>query len=123
MAYMVAAGIGAGRRAATLAALGASLGVIAYTTIVAAGLGPLVAAHPSVLTGLQVFGALYLARLAYVTFAGSRQPTGHGEAGEERTHSFLRGLTVNLANPKVALFFAACSPSSLAPRATRSSSS
>lgn len=43
MAYMVATGIGAGRRAATRAALGASLGVITYTAIVAAGLGPLVA--------------------------------------------------------------------------------
>lgn len=110
MAYMVATGIGAGRRAATRAALGASLGVITYTAIVAAGLGPLVAAHPAVLIGLQVFGALYLARLACITLKDSRQPGGSGDATEAGTNPFRRGLTVNLANPKVGLFFAALLP-------------
>jgi threonine/homoserine/homoserine lactone efflux protein len=70
----------------------------------------LVAAHPAVLIGLQVFGALYLARLAYMTLKDSRQPTGQSEAAQEGANSFRRGLTVNLANPKVGLFFAALLP-------------
>src|SRR5579859_6030056 len=68
MAYMVGAGIAGGRSAATRAALGVSLGVVLFTAVVAAGLGAVVARHPGVLTGLEIFGALYLTRLAYGTF-------------------------------------------------------
>ena len=47
-------------------------------------LGPLVSRHSAALTGLQLFGALYLAQLACTTFTGRRRlspvrspPAGH----------------------------------------------
>jgi threonine/homoserine/homoserine lactone efflux protein len=64
MAYMVGAGIGGGRSAATRAAFGVTLSVIVYAAAVAAGLGPLVSRHSAILGGLQAFGAIYLARMA-----------------------------------------------------------
>ncbi len=110
MAYMVGTGIGGGRAAATRAALGVTLGVIVYAGAVAAGLGPLVSRHSAVLTGLQIFGAMYLARMAYATFNDGRRPGPATLAGQQDTRWFRRGLIVNLTNPKVMLFFIAFLP-------------
>lgn len=110
MAYMVATGIGGGRAAATRAALGVTLGVIGYAAAVAAGLGPLISRHAAVLTGLQIFGAIYLARMAYTTFNDGRRNRPAMLAPQQDTHWFRRGLIVNLTNPKVMLFFVAFLP-------------
>jgi len=110
MAYMAGTGIAGGRAAATRAALGVTLGVAVYAAGVAAGLGPLVSHHPAVLTGLQIFGALYLARLAYATFTDGRHSGPAIHTGQQDSHWFRRGLIVNLTNPKVMLFFIAFLP-------------
>lgn len=111
MAYMVGTGIVGGHAAATRAALGVTLGVIVYAAAVAAGLGPLVSRHSAVLTCLQLFGALYLARLAYTTFTDGRRDSGPPtQIGQQDTRWFRRGLIVNLTNPKVLLFFVAFLP-------------
>jgi threonine/homoserine/homoserine lactone efflux protein len=110
MAYMIGTGIGGGRSAATRAALGVTAGVIVYAGAVAAGLGPLVSRHSTVLTGLQIFGALYLAKLAYTTFHDSRHLGAVTQIGPQDTRWFRRGLIVNLTNPKVILFFVAFMP-------------
>jgi threonine/homoserine/homoserine lactone efflux protein len=110
MAYMVGAGIAGGRSAATRAALGVSLGVALFTVAVAAGLGAVVARHPGVLTGLEIFGALYLAWLAYGTFRDARSAASAQTAEDGHDNWFRRGLVVNLTNPKVMLFFVAFLP-------------
>jgi threonine/homoserine/homoserine lactone efflux protein len=110
MAYMVGTGISGGWAAATRAALGVTLGVIVYAAAVAAGLGTLVSRHSAVLTGLQIFGAVYLARMAYATFSDGRHPAPARLTGQQDTRWFRRGLIVNLTNPKVMLFFIAFLP-------------
>jgi len=110
MAYMVGTGVAGGRGAATRAGLGVTLGVLIYAVAVAAGLGSLVVHHPGVLTGLQVFGAAYLAWLAYSTFRNARHARPDRPADTEHRHWFRRGLIVNLTNPKVMLFFLAFLP-------------
>lgn len=69
----------------------------------------LVAGHPGVLVGMQMVGAAYLAWLAYNAVQESRQGS---ELTAQATgqHWFRRGFVVNLANPKIALFFLAFLP-------------
>jgi threonine/homoserine/homoserine lactone efflux protein len=109
MAYMVGAGLAGGRSAATRAAFGITCGVGVYVVAVAAGLGALVARHTSVLIGMQLVGATYLAWLAYNAVQESR---GGSELTPEPAGQqwFRSGFVVNVTNPKIALFFLAFLP-------------
>jgi threonine/homoserine/homoserine lactone efflux protein len=109
MAYLVATGIAAGRSAVTRGAFGITLGVLVYVVSVAAGLGAILATHPLVLTGLQLAGCLYLLWLARGTLLDARREIA-ADWVPARQHWFLRGLIVNLTNPKVLLFFLAFLP-------------
>lgn len=109
-AYLVGTGIAGGRRAVTRGALGVSLGVLVYVTVVAAGLGAVVADHSLVLTVLQVFGGGYLLWLGWATLRGARHADAAVVSPPEPRSWFLRGLVVNLTNPKVLLFFVAFLP-------------
>jgi hypothetical protein len=44
-----------------------------------------------VLTGLQIFGAVYLARMAYTTFNDDREPGPLPLTGQQDTPGFRRG--------------------------------
>ncbi len=107
MAFMIAAGVGGGRRAAIRAALGVTAGVTIYVLITAAGLGILLARLPAALDAIRVVGAGYLAYLAWQTFR--RAGAEHQDAGQDG-HVFRQGFIVNLTNPKIALFFIAFLP-------------
>ena len=121
MVYLVGTGIAGGRRAVTRGALGVTLGVLVYAVAVAAGLGAVVADYPVVLAGLQLFGCLYLVWLAITTLREARTVDPLDPSSDEQHAWFRRGLVVNLANPKVLLFFLAFLPQFLgsATNATR----
>ncbi len=109
MVYILGAGVAGGRSAAIRAALGVSIGVSVWAVTVAAGLGAVVAGHPAVLGGLQIFGAGYLGWLAYSTWRDA--PAAELPATEAGGDNwFRRGMIVNLTNPKVMLFFLAFLP-------------
>jgi threonine/homoserine/homoserine lactone efflux protein len=110
MAYMVGTGIAAGRSAAARSALGVAVGVGIFAVGVAIGLGAVVSRHRSVLTGVEVFGALYLTWLAVGTFRDARRPALITISTTEQGRWFRRGVIVNLTNPKVILFFVAFLP-------------
>jgi len=116
MAYLVGTGLAGGRPAAARAAFGITLGVSVYVAVTAAGLGLVVAAHPRVLTGLQVFGAGYLGWLAWTTwresrtYGSDRAVVPAGAVGHSGQRWFRRGFIVNLTNPKIMLFFVAFLP-------------
>jgi threonine/homoserine/homoserine lactone efflux protein len=117
MAFMVTAGLAGGRPAATRAAFGITSGVLVYVVAVTVGLGTVVAGHPGVLTGIQLLGAAYLARLAYTAIRESRGDVDRpAESGTRRW--FTRGFVVNLTNPKIALFFLAFLPQFLGASST-----
>lgn len=108
MAFMVASGLNGGRWAAVRAALGITVGVSVYVVLTALGLGALLAAAPAISTAIQLAGAVYLAYLAWSTWGSSTQSHDLGDPGTG--HFFRRGFLVNLANPKVVLFFTALLP-------------
>ncbi|MDI2026976.1 LysE family translocator [Saccharopolyspora sp. TS4A08] len=107
MAFMVATGLRDGLHGTTRAALGITAGVSVYVVLTALGLGAFLAAAPSLIAALQLAGAAYLAHLAWTTWRSAAAPV---EITTATTRAFRRGFLVNLANPKIALFFTAFLP-------------
>lgn len=108
MVFMVATGLRDGRKGATRAALGITAGVSVYVVLTALGLGVFFAAVPRVADAIQVGGAAYLAFLAWATWRSSRSPLEASPV--ESADVFRRGFMVNIANPKIVLFFTAFLP-------------
>jgi threonine/homoserine/homoserine lactone efflux protein len=107
MSLYLAKTVVGGRRAGIAAMTGASLGNVVHSILAAFGLSALIAASPALFFALKIVGALYLAWLAI-------DAVRHGSAlsvkGGERARvplwpTFLLGLSVNLTNPKIVLFF------------------
>ena len=94
-------------RAAGLAAFaGATTGLVVHTILVALGLSAVLAASATAFTVLKVVGALYLAWLAYDALRnGSALSLDRKGIGEKLGSVYLKGLLVNLLNPKVIVFF------------------
>ena len=97
-----------GTAAGLAAMLGASTGVLIHTVLVALGLSALLAASATAFLILKVVGAIYLLWLAVDAVRhGSALNLEGGQAGppEPLFRSWLKGLAVNLLNPKIIMFF------------------
>lgn len=107
MAMFVGTAITRGRRAGIAAFLGTSTGILVHTLLVTFGLAALLAASPVAFDVLKVTGALYLLYVAVGAIRhGSRfAPEGGALPAEPAVRLYLKGLAVNVLNPKVALFF------------------
>ena len=94
-------------RAAGFAAFGgASVGIFIHSVLVAAGLSVVLAASAMAFTILKFAGAAYLAYLAYDAIRhGSSLSLDRRAKPEVLRSVFLKGLMVNLLNPKVIIFF------------------
>lgn len=94
-------------RAAGFAALGGvSVGVFIHSVLVAAGLSAVLAASATAFTVLKIAGAAYLAWLAVEAVRkGSSLSLDPNARAEPLRAAFLKGLLINLLNPKVIVFF------------------
>jgi threonine/homoserine/homoserine lactone efflux protein len=99
--------IGGGRSAGLAAMVGTNLGCIIHTLLAAFGVSAVIAASATGFLVLKVVGALYLLWLAIDAIRNGSSL--NVKAGGQRSNSFfadfLLGVTVNLTNPKVVLFF------------------
>ncbi|MCP4384801.1 MAG: LysE family translocator [Hyphomicrobiales bacterium] len=104
-------------RAAGLAAFGgATTGLVIHTVLIAAGLSLLLATSEAAFTVLKIAGAAYLVYLAVdavrngsalsLDRQGHREPLGA---------VYLKGLLVNLLNPKIIVFFVTFLPQFVSP--------
>jgi len=93
-----------GRRRGAALALGVGTGSGIWATLTITGLTTLVTAYAGVLTLLKIFGALYLLWLAYNAFRSAATPDAEAVA---RGNLYLRGLTIQMTNPKAALHWIA----------------
>ena len=105
-----------GRRAGMVVVLGLCAGLVVHTTAIALGLAAVFASSATAFTVLKVAGAAYLVYLAWGAF---RAPTGDLTGQPLRQTSagrlFVRGLVMNLTNPKVVFFFLALLPQFVKP--------
>ena len=111
-----------GWRAGLSVVLGLCLGVMGHTTAVALGLAAALLASPRALALLQWGGAAYLAWMAWQAWRAPVEPkplVGQGVpngaaasvvAAPAPLRMVLRGVAMNLSNPKVLVFFLAFLP-------------
>lgn len=100
-----------GRRAGLLATLGFSTGVIVHTAAVATGAAVIFQSSALAFTLLKLVGAAYLIYLAYQAFRAKAEPiNGASEAAIAWHKLYVRGIVMNVTNPKVAIFFLAFLP-------------
>ena len=100
-----------GRSAGLLVTFGLCCGLIVHTLFVAFGVAAIFQSSSFAFHVLSLFGAAYLSYLAWRSLrAGPGIPAS--QSGDVLTHGqlFLRGLVMNLSNPKVAIFFLAFLP-------------
>ncbi len=112
MLYATAQTIARGRQAGWMAALGIHVGGYAHVLAAALGLAVLFKAVPTIYMALKLAGALYLIWLGIRLFlSGGDQP---GETFDTGTKSprktFWESVTVEVLNPKTAVFFLAFLP-------------
>jgi homoserine/homoserine lactone efflux protein len=115
----MASGLRNGLRRGYWTTLGLQLGIVLQLTVVAAGLGALLAASDHAFALVKWFG------VGYLCYLGLRQlranPTGVPEGGTTSEDSargmVLRGTLVNASNPKAIVFMLAVLPQFLDPTA------
>jgi len=116
MTFFLSRTIAQSRAAGFAALFGASTGLVVHTVLVAAGLSVLLAASVTAFTVLKIVGALYLAWLAYNAIRnGSALSLEKREKHEPLRAVYLKGLFVNLLNPKVIIFFVTFLPQFVSP--------
>ncbi len=107
MSLFLAKTVAGGRRAGIAAMTGASLGNVVHSVLAAFGLSALIAASPTLFLALKVVGAIYLLWLAIDAVRNGSSLNVRAEQPKRVAlwSTLALGLTVNLTNPKVVLFY------------------
>ena len=102
-----------GRAAAQAAALGVNVGILFWTIASALGLAAVIAASATAFAAIKLAGASYLVYLSVRALLASRVTTSSSstvQASLGTAAAFRQGLTSNLLNPKIAVFFTSLLP-------------
>ena len=110
--FAIATGMEKGKGAALLGVVGMNSATLIWFAGSALGLGALIIAFPQAFHVLALAGAAYLVWLGLKSlWAGWKNAESHAVATVKGGKSaFLDGFTVQIANPKVLLFFTAVLP-------------
>ncbi len=111
MIYVSAQTIARGHWAGLMAALGVHLGGYAHVMLAAFGLAALLTAVPTLYFVVKIAGAGYLIFLGVmmITRREKANPTGEPQAKSAR-RAFFESISVEVLNPKTALFFVSFLP-------------
>ncbi len=100
-----------GRMSGVIVTLGLASGLIVHTTAAALGVAVIFQTSQTAFAILKYAGAAYLVYLAYQAFTASGSKLNAEEAPRIPTRKlYLRGLIMNIANPKVTIFILAFLP-------------
>ena len=111
--FAIATGMQKGKGAALLGVAGMNLATLVWFACSALGLGALIIAFPQAFHVLALAGAAYLVWLGFKSIrSGIRDNDGEAEARSFRMgrSAFRDGFTVQIANPKILLFFTGVLP-------------
>jgi len=106
--FVITQGLTRGRKEAVFTALGLGTGCIFHTTIAAFGIALIFQQSPLAFNILKILGVLYLLYLSFKAYK-----TANDEINTEDNQAqagFLKGILMNILNPKVILFFLAFLP-------------
>ncbi|RMT83773.1 hypothetical protein ALP39_02722 [Pseudomonas marginalis pv. marginalis] len=117
--YTISTGLTAGKRASLYAALGCTAGIIPHLLASTLGLSALLHTSALAFEVLKFAGAAYLLYLAYATWR-DRSAFAMNDAPVVSTARSLmvRGVLLNILNPKLTIFFLAFLPQFVVPGST-----
>ncbi|MCK3776138.1 LysE family translocator [Ensifer sesbaniae] len=112
MLYAAAQTMARGRFAGLMASLGIHLGGYVHVVAAAAGLSILFHAVPTLYLAVKLAGAGYLVWLGFTLMRAKASGDGHLPAVEAKSarRAFFESITVEVLNPKTAIFFVAFLP-------------
>ena len=109
--YTLANGLTLGQRAGIYAALGCTLGIVPHIAASILGLAAIVHTSALAFQALKYAGVAYLLYLAWSAWRETGALSVKGARRERRMAPVLRrGVTINLLNPKLSIFFLAFLP-------------
>jgi threonine/homoserine/homoserine lactone efflux protein len=108
--YVVTRSLDQGHRAGLVSVIGVESGTFAYALAAAIGLTGLIAASEIGFTIVKFAGAAYLVSLGVRKLLEGDDAPRQEAATSARSRLFLRGMLVQLLNPKIAIFFLAFLP-------------
>ncbi|RYY88107.1 MAG: LysE family translocator [Comamonadaceae bacterium] len=109
--YTIAAGLTRGTKASLLAAFASTLGTVPHLLAAITGLAALLHASGVAFQTLKYLGVAYLLWMAWNTWRDRGVLTPQQDAGPKSLRSVITtGITINLLNPKLTIFFVAFLP-------------
>lgn len=107
MSLFLAKTLSGGRKAGIAAMSGAMFGCVVHSLLAAFGISALIVASPMGFLALKIVGALYLFWLAVDAIRNGSAVNVTTVEGEDVSfwRTFALGVSINLTNPKVILFF------------------
>ncbi|NWD59793.1 LysE family translocator [Pseudomonas sp. IPO3774] len=116
--FTVSTGLTAGKRASVFAALGCTAGIVPHLLASVLGLSALLHTSALAFEALKYAGAAYLLYLAYATWRDRSAFAMNDAPTISSAHSLMvRGLLLNILNPKLTIFFLAFLPQFVTPGA------
>lgn len=110
-AFVLAQSVAEGAAAGVIVTLGLCTGLCFHTSLVAFGAAAFLKRCPKAFTAVTCVGALYLYYIAVRTWLAAAPGTIAGTAAAVPAgRLYLRGVVMNVCNPKVMLFFLAFLP-------------
>ncbi|MBE8594879.1 LysE family translocator [Pseudomonas sp. MAFF 301449] len=117
--YTISTGLTAGKRASLYAALGCTAGIIPHLLASTLGLSALLHTSALAFEVLKFAGAAYLLYLAYATWRDRSAFAMNDAPGVSTARSLMvRGVLLNILNPKLTMFFLAFLPQFVVPGST-----
>ncbi len=115
--YIVAQSVEGGRRAGLVSLLGIHCGSLVHVAAAVVGLSSLLVSSARAFEIVKYAGAAYLIFLGLRTLLARPAAAGGLPPEQELRKRFLRGIVVNVLNPKTAVFFLAFLPQFVDPDA------
>jgi threonine/homoserine/homoserine lactone efflux protein len=114
--YTLAAGLSRGRRASVLAALACTLGIVPHVLATVVGLAALLNASAAAFQILKYAGVAYLLYMAWATVKDRAAiDVDQDSAPISAGRVIVRGVLINILNPKLTIFFFAFLPQFVSP--------
>jgi threonine/homoserine/homoserine lactone efflux protein len=117
--FTISTGLTAGKRASVSAALGCTAGIIPHLLASILGLSALLHTSALAFEALKYAGAAYLLYLAYATWRDRSAFAMNDTPAVSTARSLMiRGVLLNILNPKLTIFFLAFLPQFVTPGST-----
>lgn len=113
--FVLTISIARGPAAGVITTLGLCSGLFVHTGAVALGVAVFIQESALAFSILKIAGVLYLAWLAWQVFRAPAETLTSRGSSESYRRLYLRGVLMNIMNPKVSLFFLAFLPQFVSP--------